>query len=162
MFNDTNISNLAELQLLGIIDNGDFELSNIKPSDWTEGNIKMGLPRPGPYRYNYTPYCREIIDRLASDDPAKWVAVMKGLQIGISAGVIIPGLCYIIKEAPGNTYFTVGAPDLIDKSVDKLDLAIDRAGLRDYIMREIQRKKNQKSGEQKREAVRIHRWHMRE
>ena len=147
MFNDNNFSTLAELQLLGIVDAGSFELSNIKPSNWTEANIKMGAPRPGPYRYSYTPYCREIIDRLAVDDPAKWVAVMKGLQIGVSAGVIIPGLCYIIKEAPGNTYFTVGAPDLIDKSVDKLDLAIDRSNLRNYIMREIQRKKNQKSGD---------------
>lgn len=147
MFNDTNISTLQELQLLGIVDAGGFELSNIKPSAWTEENIKMGSPRPGPYRYSYTPYCREIIDRLAIDDPAKWVAVMKGLQIGVSAGVIIPGLCYIIKEAPGNTYFTVGAPDLIDKSVDKLDLAIDRANLRSYIMREIKRNKNQKSGD---------------
>lgn len=140
-------SSLFELQVLGIIQAGHIELSDIKPSDWVEQNVVMGLPRQGPYRYSYTPYCKEIIDRLASNDPAKWIAVMKGLQIGISAGVIIPGMGYIIKEAPGNTYFTVGAPDLIDKSVEKLDLMIDNAGLRGYIKPQVVRNRANKSGD---------------
>lgn len=138
---------LFELQLRGIIEQGHIQLSNIRPSAWTEQNIMMGQPRPGPFRYNYTPYCREIIDRLRADDPAKWVAVMKGLQIGVSAGVIIPGLGWIIKESPARTYFTVGAPDLVDKSVEKLDLMIDNAGLRPYIRPSVKRNRMNKSGD---------------
>ena len=140
-------ASLYELQLLNIIESGQNQLSNILPSAWVEENVEMGDPRPGPYRYSYTPYCREIIDRLASSDPAKWIAVMKGLQIGISAGVIIPGMGFIIKESPANTYFTVGAPDLINKSVEKLDLMIDKAGLRPYIKPQVLRNRLNKSGD---------------
>jgi phage terminase large subunit GpA-like protein len=135
------------LQWADIIQSADVPLSNILPSAWVEENVVMGPPFPGPYRYTKTPYCREIIDRLAPDNDARVVAVIKGMQIGVSAGVIIPGLCYIIKEAPGNTYFTVGAPDLINKSVEKLDLMIDNAGLRSYIKPQVQRVRAQKSGD---------------
>lgn len=139
---------LYELQLLGIVQQGSsVRISDIKPSAWVEENIVMRQPRPGPYRYNYTPYCREIIDRLAADDPAKWIAVMKGLQIGISSGVIIPGLVYIIRESPANTYFTVGDTELIEKAVDKLDIAIDDSGSRNYIKPAANRKRNNKSGD---------------
>jgi phage terminase large subunit GpA-like protein len=138
---------LYELQLLDIIQSANVQLSDIKPSEWVESNVVMGQPRPGPYRYNYTPYCREIINRLHGSDPARWIAVMKGLQIGISAGVIIPGMGWIIKESPANTYFTVGAPDLVDKSVEKLDLMIDNAGLRNYIKPQVKRNRMNKSGD---------------
>lgn len=134
-------------QFEALILNNIPQISNIRPSDWVEQNIKMGEPFPGPYRYSRTPYCRDIIDCLSPDHPARTVAVMKGAQIGISAGVLIPGMCWIIKENPGNTYFTVGAPDLINKSVEKLDLAIDNAGLRSYIKSQVSRKKAQKSGD---------------
>lgn len=123
------------------------QISNIKPSEWVEQNVIMGKPFPGPYRYTRTPYCREIIDCLSSDHPCRRAGVMKGAQIGISAGVIIPALGYIIKESPGNTYFTVGAPDLIEKASEKLDIMIDNAVLRSYIKPQATRKRAQKSGD---------------
>lgn len=122
-------------------------ISNIKPSEWVEQNVIMGKPFPGPYRYSRTPYCREIIDCLAADHPSRKIAVMKGAQIGLSAGVIIPAMGYIIKESPGNTYFTVGAPDLIEKASEKLDIMIDNAGLRSYLKPQALRKRAQKSGD---------------
>lgn len=144
MFTDNN---LYLSQLTDIIRSGNIQISTIKPSDWVEQNIVMKQPFPGPYRYSKTPYCREIIDRLAPDDPAKWVAWMKGLQIGASAGVIIPGLVWIIRNSPANTYFTVGAPDLVDKAVEKLDLGIDGSNSRSFIKPQTQRIKNNKSGD---------------
>jgi phage terminase large subunit GpA-like protein len=144
MFNDSNI---YQSQLTEIIKGGEILLSNIKPSEWVEKNVVMGQPFPGPYRYSKTPYAREIIDCLDPAHPAKWVAVMKGLQIGISSGVIIPGMGWIIKESPANTYFTVGAPDLVDKATEKLDLMIDGALLRDYIKPQVVRNRAQKSGD---------------
>lgn len=134
-------------QLSGILDASLPQLSTLKPSEWVEANIIMGKPFPGPYRYSKTPYCREIIDCISPEHPAKWIAVMKGAQIGISAGVLIPAMGWIIKENPGNTYFTVGAPDIVDKSVEKLDLMIDNANLRQYIKPQVNRKKAQKSGD---------------
>lgn len=123
------------------------QLSNIRPSDWAEKSIMMGSPFPGRLSYKRTPYTREIIDCFAPDHPARKIAVMKGAQIGLSASVLIPLLCWIIAESPGNTYFTVGAPDLIEKATEKLDLAIDRAGLRGLIKPQVQRKKNQRTGD---------------
>jgi len=130
-----------------IIKSGVVHRSNIKPSDWVEQNVVMGLPFRGPYRYSKTPYCREIINRLLADDPAKWVAWMKGLQIGASSGVIIPALVYIIRNSPANTYFTVGAPDLIEKATEKLDLIIDSSGTRKFIKPQALRNRAQKSGD---------------
>ena len=143
----TDECSLYELQMLGIIEQSSVQLSDILPADWIEENIVMGQPRPGPYRFSYTPYCREIVNRLHGANPAKWIAVMKGLQIGISAGVIIPGMVWIIRESPANTYFTVGAPDLINKSVEKLDLAIEKSGSKDYIKPQVQLKRNTRSGD---------------
>lgn len=122
-------------------------ISNIKPSDWTEQNVVMQKPYPGPFKYSKTPYTREIIDCLAPDHPARWVAIMKGAQVGFSSGVIMPGCAWLIKNNPCNTFITVGAPDLIEKATEKLDLIIDSAGLRNYIKPQVNRKRNNKTGD---------------
>lgn len=134
-------------QLKKLLLNNIPQLSSVKPSLWANQNIKMGKPFPGPLSYDRTPYTREIIDCYAPDHPARKIAVMKGAQIGLSASVIIPLLCWIIAQQPGNTYFTVGAPDLIDKAMEKLDLAIDRAGLRSLIKAQTNRNRNQRTGD---------------
>lgn len=144
MFNDNN---LYLSQLEQILKSAEAQISTILPSDWIEQNVVMGQPHPGPYRYSQTPYCREIVDRLSPTDPARWIAVMKGLQVGLSSGVIIPGMGWIIKESPANTYFTVGAPDLIDKASEKLDLMIERANLSNYIRPAVIKKRNSKTGD---------------
>jgi phage terminase large subunit GpA-like protein len=134
-------------QLIDIISAGSVSISNIKPSEWTEENVIMGKPFPGSYRYSLTPYWREVIDRFAQDDPMKWLAIMKGAQIGFSAGVLIPVILWMIKNDPSNTYFLVGSPNLIEKATEKLDIGIDNAGLRNYIKPQVNRKRNQKTGD---------------
>lgn len=134
-------------QLVSILERSVTSISNVRPSDWTEQNLVMQKPFPGPFRYDRTPYTREIVDCLAPDHPARIVAVMKGAQVGFSAGVIYPGVGWIIKNNPGNSFVTVGAPDLIEKAMEKLDLMIDNAGLRDYIRPSVQRNRSQKSGD---------------
>jgi phage terminase large subunit GpA-like protein len=134
-------------QIQGILAAGNVQISNIKPSEWTEKNMIMQKPFPGPFRYSKTPYTREIVDCLSPDHPARWVAVMKGAQVGFSSGVIYPGVGWIIKNNPGNTFITVGAPDLIEKSMEKLDLMIDACGIRDYIKPQVMRNRMNKSGD---------------
>jgi phage terminase large subunit GpA-like protein len=121
------------------------QLSNIKPSVWAAQNIM--IPNKGRLNYDYNPYCKEIIDRMAPDDPARKIAVMKGSQITFSSGVVIPVLGYIIKEDPHNTYYMVGTPELVTMAVEKLDYMIHGAKLQDYIGYQIKRKKNNKSGD---------------
>lgn len=134
-------------QIKNIVRRNIPEISRIKPSDWVEQNIVMGKPFPGPYKYSRTPYVREIIDILSPDCACWGCAVKKGAQIGFSAGVIYPGICWIIKNNPGNTSLSVGAPDLIQKATDKIDAAINSSGIRDYIKPQSQRKRNNKTGD---------------
>jgi phage terminase large subunit GpA-like protein len=136
-----------ESQILDILETGRLHISTIKPSDWTEENVIMQKPFPGPFRYNKTPYTREIIDCLAPDHPARIISVMKGAQIGFSAGVIYPGIGWIIKNQPGNTLLSVGSPDLIEKSMEKIDLMIDSCGLRPLIKPSVVRNRAGKSGD---------------
>jgi len=140
-------NNLYKDQFVEIINSGKVFISDIKPSDWTEQNMIMAKPFPGPFKYNRTPYTREIIDCLSQSHPARTVAIMKGAQVGFSSGVIYPGVGWIIKNNPGNTLITVGAPDLIEKSMEKLDLMIDSCGLRSYIKPQVQRNRANKSGD---------------
>ncbi len=138
---------IYEDQIIDIIVSGETPISAIKPSEWVEQNVVMGKPFPGPFRYSKTPYVREIIDCFAKDHPMLWIAIMKGAQIGLSAGVIIPILLWMIKNDPSNAYFLVGSPELVEKATEKLDIGIDNAGLRNYIKPQVKRKRAQKSGD---------------
>lgn len=140
-------NNLYLKQFVDILEGGQVSLSDIKPSDWAEQNVVMGKPFPGPYKYSRTPYWKEIIDRFSRDNPMKWIAIMKGAQIGFSAGVLIPILLWMIKNDPANSYFLVGSPDLVEKATEKLDLGIDNAGLRPYIKPQVKRNRANKSGD---------------
>lgn len=134
-------------QIVDIINSGQVSISNIKPSEWVEKNVIMGKPFPGAFKYSRTPYCREIIDCFSNEHPMRWIAIMKGAQIGLSAGVLIPTLLWMIKNDPCNAYFLVGAPELIEKATEKLDIGIDNAGLRPYIKPQVMRRRAQKSGD---------------
>jgi len=130
-----------------IIKSSSARLSNEKPSEWAEKHIIMPKPMPGKLRYSNSPYTREIIDAFAPDHPMRRGAVMKGAQLGFSATVLIPLVGWMIANRPTNTYLTVGAADLVDKAMDKIDLMIQTSGLRDYIKPQYQRKRNNKSGD---------------
>ncbi len=134
-------------QLREMLREATVHISDVLPSVWTEENVVMDAPRPGPYRYNYTPYCREIVDCFAPTHPMRRLAVKKGAQVGISAGVIIPFLLWMIKNCPGRTAFYVGSPKLEDLSVEKLDLALTNAKLRKYISNQTKRARSQRSGD---------------
>jgi phage terminase large subunit GpA-like protein len=138
-----------ESELEDIIEGSRHEFSNIKPSDWYEQNRIMppGSPYPGPWRYDRTPYMREIVDCLSPDNPAKVIAFMKGAQQGASSGVIIPGIGYIISQNPGNILFLTGHSDLSDEAMLKVDEMIDSCGLRPLIRPSILRAKNQRTGD---------------
>jgi phage terminase large subunit GpA-like protein len=141
------MEDIFEKQLIDLINNSKAYIPNIKPSVWTEQNVFMGKPFPGPYRYSLTPYWREVIDRFAADNPMRWMAIMKGAQVGYSSGVLIPLLLWMIQNDPSNAYFLVGSPDLVEKATEKLDIGIDNAGLRNYIKPQTQRKRNNKTGD---------------
>jgi len=78
----------------------------VAPSEWAEQRRYLPpqvTPFPGYFRFEVTPYLREILDCLSVDSPVREVAVMKGVQLGLTSGVLENALGYFIdhvKTAP--------------------------------------------------------------
>lgn len=133
-----------------VIGNAFNALSDVKPADWVEENRVMTSdisPVPGMFSYDNTPYTKEIVNRLDPSDESRIVAVMKGAQIGFSAGAIEGGLGWIISQSPGNTVLLVGHDELVKSSSIKIDKLIDACGIRNLIRSNTLRKRNNKSGD---------------
>lgn len=142
-------NNLAQLE--EIVDCAGILLSDIKPSAWNEKFRVMTSevsPFPGPFKYNHTPYLREVVDCMSPDHPSKFIAVMKGAQIGFSTGVIEAAIGWIISENPGNILFLTGHADLAEEAMNnKIDQMIDSTGLRPMIRPNVLRAKNMRTGD---------------
>lgn len=125
-------------------------ISDIKPSEWAEKNRVMDsseTPFPGPFRYDKTPYSREIVDCMAPDHPARVIAVMKAAQIGFSVGAIEPAIGWSIAENPCNILFLTGHTDLSEEAMAKIDKVIDNSGIRHLIKPQTFRARSQKTGD---------------
>lgn len=129
----------------------DYKTIKKKPSDWTEENVFLtsDISRfTGYYKYDITPYAREVIDCLSPESPIETIAVMKCAQSGFTQGVIIPGTAYIISEIPSNILYMAGDKELVRNSVrTRLDPVIKSAGLSNLIRPNVIKKKNQRTGD---------------
>ena len=122
------------------------------PSEWVEENVYLTSAesvRTGYFSYNYSPYSREVINRISINDPAEVIAIMKCSQSGFTSGVIIPGMIYAIDEAPANILFLSGNETLLKDTIrDRFDTVINNnTRLKDLIRPSVVKKKNQKSGD---------------
>lgn len=130
-----------------------FSFKTVKqvPSEWVEKNIYLTSDMSryqGPFRYDVSPYSREIIDNLSPSSPVQMQAIMKCAQSGLTMGMILPAICYIIDEAPSGILFMAGDKELAKNSVrTRLDPMIDNAGLRGLIRPNVVRAKNQRTGD---------------
>lgn len=73
----------------------------LSPSEWAEN--RRYLPPsvtslPGFYRFAVAPYMREIVDCLSVDSPVREVSVMKGVQLGLTVGVLENAIGYFIDH----------------------------------------------------------------
>lgn len=133
-----------------ILDACNISFSDITPSKWVEENRIMSSAESsfqGPFSYDLTPYCREIVDCMMPDHPARVISVMKGAQIGFSTGVIEPAIGWTIAENPCNILFLTGHSDLTEEAVAKLDAMIDSCGIRHLIFSSAQRARKTKTGD---------------
>lgn len=89
-----------------MIDDLPHDIEILTPSEWAEENRYLPpstSPMPGYFRYDVTPYMREIVDCLSVDSPVRHVVLMKGAQIGANVAAMESGLGYFIghvKTAP--------------------------------------------------------------
>lgn len=121
------------------------------PSEWVEETIILTneVSRfSGRFSYDLSPYAREIIDFLHPSDPARMLSIMKGAQSGITQGVIIPGMAWIISEHPDNFLFTASDKEIAKKNiVQRFDPLMRSSGLSHLIRPNVIRAKGQRSGD---------------
>lgn len=144
-------SNSLKSQLEDLFMSIPTERHNLKPSEWAEKYRKLTSEVStiqGKYKYDYTPYLREVIDSLSPYHPAKVIAVMKGSQIGFTEGVIINGIVWLIANNPGNMIITSANDDLSKEIIEmRLDQAIASCGIQHLIRPNTIRKRNQRTGD---------------
>jgi len=73
----------------------------LTPAQWAEK--KRYLPpqlsaMPGYFRFEVTPYLKEILDCLSMESPVREVALMKGVQIGATVGILENAIGYAIEH----------------------------------------------------------------
>lgn len=122
------------------------------PSDWVEENVILTSAesvRSGYFSYDFSPYTKEVIDNLSSTSPVQVIAIMKCSQSGFTAGVIVPGMAYVISESPANILFLSGNEMLVKDTIrDRFDpIFNNNHNLKDLIRPSIVKKKNQRSGD---------------
>lgn len=121
------------------------------PSKWVEDTIILDneVSRfSGRFSYDLSPYAREIIDNLHPSSPYKIIATMKGAQSGITQGVVVPGMAWIIAEHPDNFLFTASDKEIAKLTIDtRFDNVMASSGLKHLIRANTIRNKGQRSGD---------------
>jgi hypothetical protein len=124
-----------------------------RPSEWaTEKRVMPnGLTSlPGPFRWETTPYLREIIDCFATSSPIQKVAIMKGAQLGLSVGVLENLIGWIIDVEPGPTLFVTADKELAESVVEtRVDRMIESAGIAHKIFAQVEKAHGRKTGDTK-------------
>lgn len=121
------------------------------PSVWIEKNIYLtgDISRyTGFFKYDRSPYTREVVDCLSGTSDVEMVAVMKCAQSGFTQGVIIPGMWWIVAESPAPILYTAADVYLVKLSMrTRFDPVGANSGLSDLIRANVIKKKNQRTGD---------------
>jgi phage terminase large subunit GpA-like protein len=128
-----------------------FNMVKPLPSDWIEQTIV--LPRetsafPGNYSFQWSPYMKQIVNHVHPADSVRYITVMKCVQSGATAGLVIPGILYIMSQIPDNILFTGADVQLIKKTItERFDLVI-RASRLDHLIRpNVIKRSNNRTGD---------------
>ncbi len=130
------------------------EITHVLPSEWAAAHrvLPEGLTaQPGPFRWEVTPYWREVLDCLAPTSPVREVHVMKGAQVGYTVAVLENFIGYIIACEPGPAMFISADAGVAEASVElRVDRMIESAGLAGKIFPQVQKKANKKTPRKRR------------
>lgn len=127
-----------------------LEEEYLTPVQWAETSRVMPHSNvyKGAFSYERNPYLKEIVNHLQPSSPAKKIAIIKGAQIGLSAGVIENGIGWSIKYNPTNILLAAADAELAKESFnDRIDPMIDSAGLRHLIHSTSGKKRNMRTGD---------------
>lgn len=119
-------------------------------SEWAEEKRYMTeseTSRPGPFRFENSPYTKEILDCSSKTSPVREVAVMKAVQLGFTTSIIENSIAYTVDVDPCPSMFVMPS-DTISRQYKKLkiDKLIDNTGLRPKIFAQTLDKKTRETG----------------
>jgi phage terminase large subunit GpA-like protein len=129
------------------------EITHLLPSEWAERHriLPEGLTSmPGPFRWDVTPYWKEVLDCLAPTSPVREVYVRKGAQVGYTVAVLENMIGYIIAAEPGPSMMISGDAGVAEASVElRVDRMIQSAGLASKIFSQSEKTHGKKTGDTK-------------
>jgi phage terminase large subunit GpA-like protein len=128
-------------------------IERLTVSEWAERRrvLPAGLTsRPGPFRWDETPFMREIADCLSESSDVREVVIMKGAQVGGTVAVMENAIGYIIDAAPGPAMAITGDKSMADLWMEKrVDPLIQASGLGHKIFAQVQKAHGKKTGDTK-------------
>ena len=135
-------------------------------NEWPRRNVSEGLvefaerkrvlvsgtsARPGPYRFEITPYLREPAECASEYSTVTELVVMKGTQTGGTDGIMMNHELYCINYGIGPVQYITSDDDLAGEHMEKrIDPMITAAGMQDLITPPVQKKSNKATGDTKR------------
>ncbi|MBL8966885.1 MAG: phage terminase large subunit family protein [Spirochaetaceae bacterium] len=103
---------------------------------------------PGPFRWDVTPYWKEVLDCLGPTSPVREIYILKGAQIGYTVAVLENMLGYIIDSEPGPSLYLTGDKGMAEATMNlRVDRMIQSAGIQHKIFAQVQKKSGKKTGD---------------
>lgn len=110
-------------------------------------SFPSGSVYPGPYRCDRTPYLTDPMDAISETSSTEFEVWLKGHQLGFTTAVE-NAILYIIKHAPSAILYTTATDELGKQwSENKLDPAIEQAGLGNMIFSQTRKRRSKKTGD---------------
>ena len=120
-------------------------------SEWAELNRYLDSKasgRSGLFEFDNAPFCKEIADRFSKNDPTQEIAIMKGVQLGLTTSVIENLIGYSVDLDPCPMMFVFPNKDQAEEYKKiKIDGLIDNSGLRDKITAETDNRNTRRTGD---------------
>jgi len=118
---------------------------------WAEENRYLNSKassRPGEFTFTNAPYCKEICDCFSKNNPIQEIAIMKGVQLGLTTSVIENTIGYTMDVDPSPMMFVFpNENECKSYKKTKIDNLIDYSGLRDKIAAETDNRNTRRTGD---------------
>lgn len=129
-----------------------FNPIKLEPSDWVEKTVFLTSAESryaGFFSYDRSPYSKEIIDNLSPFSDVEMMAIMKCVQSGFTAGVVVNIIAYIMSQNPCQVIFVSGSDQLVRDTIrDRLDPVIQNSGnLKELIRPNSIKRANHRTGD---------------
>lgn len=141
------------LEIIDLVKAFPSALPVLTVSQWAEQ--KRILPPsltslPGPFRWEVTPYLREIADCFSESSPVQRVAFMKGARVGATVGVGENWIGYVIDCAPGPMLYIGADKGSAEMAAElRIDRMLESSGLGDKIFSQSMKAHGKKTGDTK-------------